>query len=84
MTAQSGAMNANASTLLPLGPTAQYLRVPVGWLREEAESGRVPHLKAGNSLLFDPQAVERVLLERAKQPPENAADVAPENAEGDA
>lgn len=53
--------------LLPLGPTARRLRVPVKWLREEAEAGRVPHLKAGTSLLFDFDAVERVLLDRARQ-----------------
>ena len=43
------------------------LRVPVKWLRAEAEAGRVPHLKAGKALLFDPEAVERVLLERAQR-----------------
>jgi hypothetical protein len=35
------------------------------WLRDEAEAGRIPHLKAGKALLFDPEAVERVLVERA-------------------
>jgi hypothetical protein len=53
--------------LLPVGATARRLRVPVKWLREEAEAGRVPHLKAGKALLFDPETVERVLLERAKR-----------------
>ena len=53
--------------LLPLGPLARRLRVPANWLREEAMAGRVPHLKAGKALLFDPEAVERVLLQRARQ-----------------
>jgi hypothetical protein len=44
---------------------ARRLRVPVKWLREEAAAGRVPHLRADKALLFDPDAVERVLLERA-------------------
>ncbi len=55
------------STLVPLGPLARRLRVPAKWLREEALAGRVPHLKAGKVFLFDPDAVERVLLERARQ-----------------
>ena len=54
------------SKLLPVGPMARIFRVPVAWLRAEAEAGRVPCLKAGKALLFDPEAVERVLLERAQ------------------
>jgi len=53
--------------LLPPGPMARYLRVPVKWLREEAEAGRVPHLKAGKAYLFDPDTVEAALIERARQ-----------------
>jgi hypothetical protein len=53
--------------LTPLGPTARRLRVPAKWLREEAEAGRVPCLKAGKAILFDTETVERVLLERARQ-----------------
>lgn len=50
-----------------MGPMARRLRVTAKWLREEAEAGRIPHLKAGPRLLFDPETVERVLLERARQ-----------------
>ena len=46
---------------------ARHVRVPVRWLRAEAEANRIPHLRAGTQLLFDPETVERVLLERAKQ-----------------
>ncbi len=53
--------------LVPLGPLARRLRVPARWLREEAEAGRVPCLHAGKALLFDPEAVEQVLLERARR-----------------
>ncbi len=52
--------------LLPVGPTARLFRVPVAWLREEAIAGRVPHLKAGKAILFDPEAVEQVLVGRAR------------------
>jgi hypothetical protein len=53
--------------LLPAGPTTRLFRVPAKWLREEAIAGRVPHLRAGKAFLFDPKAVEQVLLERAQQ-----------------
>lgn len=53
--------------LLNVGQTARYFRVPVAWLRGEAEADRVPHLKAGKVLLFDVEAVEHVLLERARR-----------------
>jgi hypothetical protein len=51
--------------LLPVGPMARFLRVPVAWLRAEAEAGRVPFLRAGKVLLFNPSAVEAVLVARA-------------------
>jgi hypothetical protein len=57
----------NNSKLLPVGPMARRLRVPVRWLRSEAEAGRVPCLKAERAILFDPETVESVLLERARQ-----------------
>jgi hypothetical protein len=44
---------------------ARRLHVTVGWLRAEADAGRVPCLLAGTRYLFAPEAVERVLLERA-------------------
>lgn len=61
-------------TIWPLNlvAMARVLRVPATWLREEAEAGRIPHLKAGRSLLFDPAAVEvglRKRLEKAAQEP---------------
>ena len=59
-------------TLFPLRVMARRLFVPMRWLREEAENGRVPHLRAGRHLLFDPETVERVLLERAQQNQENS------------
>lgn len=51
--------------LLQTGPMARRLRVPVAFLRAEAEAGRVSHLKAGKVLLFEPDTVERELAERA-------------------
>ena len=54
------------SPLLPLASMARRLSVPSRWLRAEAEAGRIPHLKADTQLLFDPEAVEALLLERAR------------------
>lgn len=44
---------------------ARRLRVTTAWLRDEANAGRVPCLRAGTRYLFAPEAVERVLAERA-------------------
>jgi hypothetical protein len=54
--------------LLPLNRMARVLHVTVGWLRDEANAGRVPCLRAGDRYLFAPTAVEMVLAERATQP----------------
>lgn len=68
-----GRMNTE-SKLLTTPFMARRLRVPVGWLREEAEAGRIPAIKAGRVFLFDPETTERVLVERARQQREGAAD----------
>jgi hypothetical protein len=60
-------MDSPRATILQLGPMARRLRVTNGWLREEADAGRVPCLKAGTRYLFVPDAVERSLAERASQ-----------------
>ncbi|HYT94868.1 MAG TPA: hypothetical protein VEL76_39490 [Gemmataceae bacterium] len=53
--------------MVSLPALARRLRIPAKWLREEAEAGRIPHLKADTALLFDAELVEHVLLERARQ-----------------
>jgi hypothetical protein len=54
------------SRLLLAGPMARRLRVSVRWLRAEAVAGRIPNVQAERVFLFDPEAVERVLIERAQ------------------
>ena len=39
----------------------------LAWLKAEAQAGRLPCLRVGRRLLFDPEAVEHVLLQRARQ-----------------
>jgi hypothetical protein len=46
---------------------ARLLGVTSRWLRGEAEAGRIPHLPAGDTILFDADLVERLLAERARQ-----------------
>ena len=55
----------NSTRLTPLSVLARRLRVPTRWLRAEAESGRLPAVRAENQYLFDAATVERILLERA-------------------
>jgi hypothetical protein len=54
--------------ILPLNVVARRLRVPLRWLRAEAEAGRIPSLRADNQFLCDLGAVEAALLERARHP----------------
>jgi excisionase family DNA binding protein len=56
------------SPLLSLTRLARRLGVPSSWLRQEADAGRIPCLRAGKRLLFNAQAVEEALLEKAGKP----------------
>jgi hypothetical protein len=51
---------------LPLNVLARRLRVPLRWLRSEAEAGRIPSLRADRQFLCDFEAVEATLLMRAR------------------
>lgn len=62
-------LNWTQPLLLPLRLTARRFRIPVNWLRGEAEAGRIPCLRAGEALLFNTEVVAAVLLERASEPP---------------
>ena len=62
-------MITNESKLVVLGAMARRLGVPTRWLRAEAEEGRLPHVKAGNTLLFVPAVVIETLVARAAQMP---------------
>jgi len=52
-------------TLTNLVGLSTRLRLPPHWLRAEALAGRIPCLKIGRKLLFNPSAVEQALAERA-------------------
>lgn len=51
--------------LLPLRRMAAQLGVPSQWLREQAEAGNVPGLRAGNRWLFAPEAARAAVLSMA-------------------
>lgn len=58
-----------SAQLVRLSAMARIAGVPSSWLRGEAEAGRVPVLKAGARLLFNPAAVQQTLAERAATTP---------------
>lgn len=51
--------------LLPLRRMAARLGVPSNWLKERAEAGEVPGLRAGNRWLFRPDVVLPVVAAMA-------------------
>ncbi len=55
--------------LLTLPRMSRKLGVTQRWLREQADCGRVPCLKAGSRYLFNPTAVARVLATEAASEP---------------
>jgi hypothetical protein len=57
----------NTPKLLTETKLAIRLQVKAAWLREEAEAGRLPAVRAGDRFLFDPATVERLLLDRAQK-----------------
>lgn len=53
------------NSLYTVRELATKLRLPVGWLKTEAQASRIPHLQVGRKLLFNLRAVEQALSERA-------------------
>ena len=53
------------SELLSLPRAARRVGVTARWLRDEANAGRVPHLRAGTRYLFDLTTLTQALAERA-------------------
>ncbi len=53
------------SDLLSLSRMARRVGVSQQWLRDQADTGKVPCLKAGNRYLFNPSAVQSALAAKA-------------------
>lgn len=60
--------------LLSLGRMARRLGVTRQWLREAAEAGQLPCLRAGNRMLFAPLAVIEAAAALATRLPKGAND----------
>ena len=58
-------MDDSKRRVLGLVELARRYRVPISWLRAEAKAGRLPSVKAGSQHLFNVEAVDRALAERA-------------------
>jgi len=53
-----------SNQLVPLFEMARRLHVTTKWLRAEVDARRLPAIRAGNQLIFNPAIVERELLKR--------------------
>ncbi len=60
--------------LLSLPRMARRLPVTQQWLREQADAGKVPCLKAGTRYLFNPAAVQEALAAEAAQTRQGGAE----------
>ncbi|MCH8854564.1 MAG: hypothetical protein IID41_18205, partial [Planctomycetes bacterium] len=57
----------NADHIVALDVLAKCLGISQRWLRKETDAGRIPFLLASRRLMFNPEAVERILIARAKE-----------------
>ncbi|MDF1808218.1 MAG: hypothetical protein P1U42_00830 [Phycisphaerales bacterium] len=46
---------------------AQILRLPIAFLKRETKAGRIPYLRAGNRLRYNPAAVREALALQAAE-----------------
>jgi hypothetical protein len=53
-------------TLRDLANHYKRFGLSLNWLKAEAEAGRIPSLRIGRKFVFDPEAVEQALLQRAR------------------
>ena len=55
----------NTPTLVTTSELARRWRVAARWIRQEADQGRLPGVRAGAQWLFNLEVVEHLLAERA-------------------
>jgi hypothetical protein len=60
-------MEKTLHTLRMLAERFKPFGLTQAWLKAEADAGRIPCFRAGQRMLFDPEAVEQALLQRARQ-----------------
>ena len=66
-------MDAANPKFITLARLGSRLGLPRPWLKAEAEAGRIPHLKVGDRIRFDPEAVEHALTIRTAADPAQEA-----------
>ena len=66
----------NTTRFVMVAVAAVRLGVPAASLKREAEEGRVPSIRAGRSILVNPETVRAALLARATQASGGAVAVA--------
>jgi len=57
----------NNRKIIKLNHAARMFGVPVGWLKEQVEQGKIPAVKAGKIYLVIPKKVEAFLLQQAEE-----------------
>lgn len=57
----------NNRNLKSLAALAAHLKLPVSWLKAEANAGRIPGLRVGRRWLFNVSAVERAIARMAER-----------------
>lgn len=50
-----------------LSQASRALGLPIDWLREEADAGRIPCLRAGDRYLFDLEQLRELVLGRVRR-----------------
>jgi hypothetical protein len=65
-----GVMEHKLFTLRDLANYYKRFGLSFDWLKAEALAGRIPCFRVGRKFLFDPEAVEQSLLQRARPVPE--------------
>ena len=51
---------------ITLHALSRRLGLPAAWIKAEADAGRIPSLRAGRRLMFNPDAVNSTLNDRAQ------------------
>jgi len=59
--------NERPTTFVPIRSAARALGVPLAWLRNEAENGRIPAVRAGRRWLVPLERIQQLLHERAER-----------------
>jgi hypothetical protein len=60
-----GDMDNDNQQLLSLPALAEALKLPVSWIKAEADAGRIPHLKIEKRYRFNRETVVALLADRA-------------------